>query len=110
MSQKILQINFKFNSSRAEYEQVCLPLAQPIADVAGLRWKVWLMNEAGREAGGIYLFEDESSLQAFLSGPIVAGLGNDPSFSDISAKVFDPMEALSLITRAPIGERTRALP
>ena len=73
MSQKILQINFTFSSvSRTELEQAWLPGAQPIADTPGLRWKVWLMNERERECGGVYLFDNEASLQAFLAGPIVA--------------------------------------
>jgi hypothetical protein len=41
MSGRIVQINFKFNVSRAEYEQAVSPLAGDIAAVAGLRWKVW---------------------------------------------------------------------
>ncbi len=81
MSPKILQINFKFSVSRTEYEQVCAQGAQPIADTPGLRWKVWLMNEAEREAGGIYLFDDAASVQAFLAGPIVAAVKSHPALS-----------------------------
>ena len=57
MSAKILQINYKLNGPRAEYERENLPYAQPIADISGLRWKVWIINEAQSEAGGIYLFD-----------------------------------------------------
>ena len=56
MSAKILQINYRLNGPRAEYERENLPYAQPIADIAGLRWKVWIINEGQSEAGGIYLF------------------------------------------------------
>src|SRR5258708_3828648 len=79
-------------------------VAQPIADTPGLRWKVWIMNEESRESGGIYLFDDEASLQAYLAGPIVAGLGAHPALSDISAKVFGVLEESTLVTRGPIGE------
>ena len=61
MSAKILQINYKLNGPRAEYEKENLPYAQPIADIPGLRWKVWIINEAQSEAGGIYLFEDDAA-------------------------------------------------
>ena len=107
MSQKILQINFKFNVSPVEYENAVSPLAGPIADTPGLQWKVWLMNTADHEAGGIYLFDDEASVQAFLAGPIVAGVKSHPALSDISAKVFDVMEELSLICRGPVRESVR---
>ena len=53
MSGKILQINFKFDVSRADYERAVSPLAGEFAAVAGLRWKIWLMNEAESESAGI---------------------------------------------------------
>ena len=61
MSHKILQDNLNFSISRTELEAAWLDAAQPIADTPGLRWKVWLMNEAEHEAGGIYLFESEGA-------------------------------------------------
>src|SRR4030095_2031655 len=102
MSEKILQVNLKFNISRADLEAAWLDAAQPVADVAGLRWKVWLMNEAEHEAGGIYLFESEAAAQSYLTGPIVAALKSSPAVSNISAKLFDVLESHSAITRGPL--------
>ncbi len=99
MSQKILQINFKFSGPRAEYEQANLPYAKPIADTPGLRWKIWLMNEDQGEAGGIYLFDDEATVQAFLAGPIIAEMKDDPT---LSMKTFDVMEEHTAVTRGPV--------
>lgn len=104
MSQKILQINFEFNGvSGAELQQAWLPAAQPIADTPGLRWKVWLVNEGERGCGGIYLFDDETAVQAFLAGPIVAAAQQDPTLSNASVKVFDIMERHTATTRGPVG-------
>ncbi len=108
MSQKILQVNMKFNIPRAELESAWLGAAEPIADTRGLVWKVWLMNEAEGEAGGIYLFEDEGSLQAYLDGPIVAALKGSPAVSDISAKTFDVLTSHTEITRGPYGVHVHA--
>ena len=108
MSEKILQINFKFNISGEEYEKAVSPIAGPIAAVDGLRWKVWIVNEAENEAGGIYLFADESSVQAYLAGPIVAQLKSHPALSDISAKVFDVMDKPTAVTRGPLKGRVPA--
>lgn len=63
---------------------------------------------ANHEAGGVYLFDDEASLQAYLNGPIVASIGSNPALSDVSVKVFDPITSLMHITRGPIREGTRA--
>ena len=102
MSQKLVQINFKFTTSAADYVNLVAPFADPIGAVPGLDWKVWLMNEKEREAGGIYLFKDEASANAYLGSEIVAGLKQQPTITDISAKVFDVEESLTQKTRGPI--------
>jgi hypothetical protein len=102
MSQKLVQINFKFTTSAAEYIKLVAPFADPIAAVPGLDWKVWLVNDKNREAGGIYLFRDEPSANAYLNGEIVMGLKKQPTLMDISAKVFDVEESLTRKTRGPI--------
>ena len=104
MSLKILQINYKFHVPAAHLEAAFLPAAQLIADVPGLRWKIWLMAADRSEAGGIYLFDDEVAVNDFLSSQIVAALGSNPAVSDISAKQFDVGLPHSAITRAPLGE------
>ena len=72
MAQQLLQINFKFSVTREEFEGLANELASSFAELDGLRWKVWLMNEKESEAGGIYLFEDEASLKSYLDGPLAA--------------------------------------
>ncbi len=107
MSQKILQINLKFSVSASELEQAFAPAAQPIADTPGLRWKIWLMHEAESESGGIYLFDDEASLNAYLAGPIVAALKSNPALSNITVKQFGVLEAPTAVTRGPVREGIR---
>ena len=46
MSETILLITFRLNVAPSAYEQVVAPLAQTIADIVGLRWKIWLVNPA----------------------------------------------------------------
>jgi hypothetical protein len=108
MSAKILQINFKFSVPRAAYEQTVAPMADDFAAVPGCRWKIWLMNEAESEAGGIYLFDGDASLKTFLEGPLVAGVVSHPALSDFSVKQFDALEAISRITRAPLDKAASA--
>jgi Putative mono-oxygenase ydhR len=107
MSSKLLQVNYNFNVTRAEYEAANLPWAQPFAEFPGLVWKIWLMNEAEAEAGGIVLFEDDAARQAYIDGPL-AEAKSDPTISGISYKRFDVIDELSAITRGPLGQRTSA--
>jgi len=102
MAEKLLQINFKFSVTGAEYEQAAALLAGEFAKVDGLRWKIWILNEAESEAGGIYLFEDGASLQAFLDGPLAAQVTSHPAFSELSAKPFDVMPDATAICRGPV--------
>ena len=108
MSGKIHQINFKFNMPERDYERALAPLAGDIAAVPGLLWKVWLMNEAEGEAGGIYLFRDGASLDSYLNGPIMTGVSAHPALSGFSVKRFDVMEDLTVVTRGPVRELTSA--
>jgi hypothetical protein len=103
VSRVILQINYKFSSTRAEYDALVTPLAEPIASVPGLHWKIWLMNEANNEAGGIYLFENLEAAQAFATSQTVADFLANPTIREPSAKFFEPVENLSRITRGPVA-------
>jgi Putative mono-oxygenase ydhR len=102
----ILQINFKLNVSPAEYLKIADSVAQAIADAPGLVWKVWLLNEEDGEAGGIYLFQDEQSLAAYLSSPIIGQIKRLPQLREISAKWFETIPELTVVTRGPIPELT----
>lgn len=105
MSPQMLQINYKFNGSRADFERDFGPLAAEIARTPGLRWKIWLVNEAESRGGGSYLFDDERSLRAYLDGPIVTALKSHPAFSELSVQAFAVLEAPSAVTRGPVAER-----
>ena len=78
------------------------PLAEAIAAVDGVRWKVWIIDEAGSEAGGVYLFEDDAKLKAYLEGPIVAQVASHPALSDFVIKQFDVMPDQTAVTRGPV--------
>ena len=98
---QILQINYRFAGSRSEFESQFGPVAGQIAHVSGLRWKIWLMNEAESRGGGIYLFDDEASVRAYLDGPVVAALKAHPAFSELCVQTFSVLDELTAVTRGP---------
>ena len=108
MANQVLQVNFKFNVPREQYEETVVPLAQTFAEVPGCSWKIWLMNEQENEAGGIYLFIDEAAVKDFKASPLVAGVLSHPALSDHSIKQFEVMEEVSRVTRAPLGASAAA--
>ncbi len=102
MSKRILQINFKFTLSRQELDAMVADRAEAIAAVAGLQWKIWLVNDEEHESGGLYLFTDEENLDNYINGPLINGLKNSPAISDISIKKFASLETVTAITRGPV--------
>ena len=56
-----------------------------------------------RKAGGIYLFADSVSLEAYLNSEIVAGIVSHPALSDFSVKQFDVMTEVSAVTRGSLA-------
>jgi hypothetical protein len=106
MAPTIIQISYRLNMSGKAYAQAIAPLAQTVADVAGLQWKIWLLNESAHEAGGIYLFADEDSASAFLRGPLVAQITGAPSIADFRVAQFEVLDTLTAITRGPVMGHT----
>jgi hypothetical protein len=102
MAVSLLQINLKFSVPSSDLKTAFAGVANDIAAVQGLLWKIWILNEQESEAGGIYLFDNSDSVRSYLEGPIVSGLKAHPALSDISAKQFDILEDLTGITRGPI--------
>lgn len=99
---KILQVNFKLDVSVAEYRSICDSVAQSFANVPGLQWKIWLLNEEMNEAGGVYLFKDERALNDFLSGPLVAKMKTLP-LREVNMKRFGVMDDVTVVTHGPIA-------
>ena len=100
---KLLQINYKFSGSQAEFEREFGPVAEAIAAVPGLRWKIWLVNTAESRGGGWYLFDDDTALRAYLEGPVVEALKSHPAFSDLAVQSFDALAGPTTETRGPIA-------
>jgi hypothetical protein len=102
MSKQILQVSMKLNISVEEYKHHSEHVAPVIAKFPGVVWKVWILNEAESEVGGIYLFDSPEALHAYVIGPL-AQLTNNPAFREVRIKSFDTVDELSAITRAPLG-------
>lgn len=102
MSERLLQINFKLEVTTKDYEQAAKSLVDQFANLPGLMWKIWTMNEEQKEAGGIYLFEDEASLNKFLNGPLAKTVTSHPGLSNFSVKSFSVMSELTEITQGPL--------
>lgn len=103
MAARVVQINFTLTVPAEEYRRIGASLSDTFAAMPGLRWKIWLLNEEERRAGGLYLFEDEAAAQAYLDGPIVASLGAAPFLTDLSVAQFGVLEDLTAASGGPVA-------
>jgi hypothetical protein len=100
---KLLQIDYLFDGPWGdEMAEEYSELARRIAAVPGLVCKVWTENREAGEAGGVYLFEDEASLDAYM-GPKIARM-EAAGVKGLRAKKFDVNESLTRITRGRLSE------
>lgn len=103
MGLKLLQIEYLFSGPwGSEMAEEYSDLARRIADVPGLVCKVWTENREAGEAGGIYLFEDEASLDSYAEGKIERLKSS--GIKGIRARKFDVNEPLTRITGGRLYE------
>ena len=98
----LLQIDFPSRGPWGEdLTKMAKDSAHHLNQTPGMVWKIWTENSRTGDCGGIYLFTDESSANAFLKEhlPRLDSMG----IKEVRAKVLDVNESLSYITRAPIA-------
>lgn len=98
----LLQIDFPYSGPYGEeMAQAFAGLAESIAQEKGLIWKMWTENRETGQAGGIYLFEDTASAQAYLA--MHTARLESFGVEGIRSRVFAVNEPLSRITKAPLN-------
>lgn len=97
----ILQVDFKYNGPWGDDMATAMePVALSIAKETGLVWKIWTVNESTEEAGGIYLFEDVPSAEAYLR--MHTARLKSFGVEHVNAKMFAVHEALTHLDRGPV--------
>lgn len=98
----LLQVDFPYSGPWGEaMSEAMKGLAESIAQEPGLIWKIWTENRETNEAGGIYLFTDRPSAQAYLEMHRARLMGF--GVPQVNAKLFDVNPTLSAIDRAPLN-------
>jgi hypothetical protein len=83
-----------------EAAQAYADLAHDIADQDGLIWKVWTEDAQRSVAGGVYLFTDRTTADAYVTMHTerLAGFG----ITGVSVTSYEVNEALSLVDHATL--------
>lgn len=99
---RMLELRFGFDGPPSEFDEAIAPLVGEFASVPGLVWKIWLMDEARREAGGICLFADHESVEAFRCSRLLAEVKEHPAITELEAREFEIIADLTSVTRGPV--------
>lgn len=100
---KLLLISFDNPNATSEAGQrAAWERAHAIATQPGLIWKLWIRQPNTDRYGGLYLFENEASAEAYLDSEIVAGIRAIPGSANFAIQWFDVNTQLSAITGQPI--------
>jgi hypothetical protein len=82
----------------------CREAAAIIASVEGLIWKIWILQQEELEVGGMYLFANRETAEAYLNGPVVQAVRSNPAVVSAESRLWDVESSLSAITRAPLQD------
>ena len=102
MTKKVFTTKFNYSMPAEELKKIMPAVAPKFSEIPGCNWKIWLINEDNKEAGGVYLFESATELEQFLNSNLFASVANNPAFSNLQTNTFGVAEAASVITGAPL--------
>jgi len=105
MTKKVFTTKFNYSMPTEELKKIMPAVAPKFSEIPGCNWKIWLINEDHKEAGGMYLFESAAELEQFLNSSLFASVVNNPAFSNLQTNTFGVAEVASVITDAPLMKR-----
>ncbi|WP_064603487.1 monooxygenase [Photobacterium sp. J15] len=100
---KLLQVDFTYQGPfGSEMASQLKELAESINHEPGMIWKIWTESAKDQLGGGIYLFENEETAQAYLK--MHSERLQKMGITNIRGIVFDFNESLSLINKGPVNQ------
>lgn len=102
MTRKVFTAKFNYSIPTEELKNTLVEVAPRYSTIPGCCWKIWLVNDDLKEAGGVYLFESAEDLEEYVNSSLFAAVGKNPAFSNLQTSSFDVVEAASKITDAPL--------
>ena len=103
-SYAVLHLRFKLRVPPNDLHAKNREAAPIIASVEGLIWKIWVSQQEEFEMGGIYLFANRETAEAYLNHPVTQAVRSNPAVVSTRSQLWDVERALSALTWAPLRE------
>lgn len=99
---KIVQVDFDFEGPFGdEMADKLAGLAGSINKEPGFIWKIWTESEKDKLGGGIYLFEDEVTANAYLQ--MHSARLKEMGVKDVRGRILDVNIPLTTINKGPVA-------
>jgi len=98
----VLHLRFKLRVPPSLLLAQSRDAATMIASVEGLIWKIWVFEEEELEMGGMYLFANRETAEAYLNHPVIQEVCSNPAVVSTQSQLWDVESSLSALTRAPL--------
>lgn len=89
--------------SEEEYRQLCAEVAPAFADVPGLLAKIFIADAETGTYGGVKLFRERDSAEAFKRSELFASVGAHPHLDEIAVRDFGVLEEPTQVTRGLVS-------
>ncbi|MES2851239.1 MAG: YdhR family protein [Bacteroidota bacterium] len=104
MTQQVFITKFNYSLATEALKKMLPSVAPEFANIPGCQWKIWLVDEARKEAGGVYLFDDPEALEHFKRSKLFVSVLSNPAFSNFETRTSAIAEKASAITDAPLRQ------
>jgi putative monooxygenase ydhR len=98
----VLHLRFKLRVPPDVFLAHSQEAATVIASVEGLVWKIWILQQEELEMGGMYLFANRETAEAYLNHPVAQAVRSNPAVVSTESQLWDVESSLSALTRAPL--------
>jgi hypothetical protein len=95
----LLTVTYRVSGDLENFGSNAAEVAAMIAGAPGLRWKIWGLAPDGSGVSA-YLFETAEAADAFVDGPVIAGLKANPAVQGVTLASAPVDARLSQITHA----------
>lgn len=93
-------VNFHLQDmTEGEFSAMCDELAPAFAEAPGLLSKIWLANRAQNTYGGIYLWANRATFDAFTKSDLFNAVATNVHFAGITSRDYTIFEAPTRLTR-----------
>ena len=100
----VLHLRFKLRVPPEVLLAECGEAATVIASAEGLIWKIWVLQQEEYKMGGMYLFANRETAEAYLNHPVIQTVRSNPAVVSTQSQLWDVESSLSALTRAPLPD------